>query len=484
MTDLASFRTIIARALLALTILHVPTLAVLGWLLGQNFWAFLAGAAACAAIPALLAALQRPIATLAMAIAIALVAQTSLLVFAFKGHPWQVEMHFYYFAVLAMLSGFCDWRVLLLAAGLTAFHHISLDFVLPNAVYPGGSDITRAGVHALVVVIETAMLIFIGHTIATAFEAAKRSRIEAERLAQDLDGLVTIREVDLSRTRTQAGAISSAVDDFNEEISGAVMVLQQAAVALLASAGDLSGVSVHAENRTVAVAQASGQTSVTVAALSAAGSEMAQTITEIGRSAASSSALASRAVAQAEATHQTMADLSRLSHEIGEVIGLITGVAAQTNLLALNATIEAARAGEAGRGFSIVAQEVKALATQTAKAASDIAVKISAMQDTTARSVSAIEGIKGTLADVDAQALQIASAVEQQASAAQEIAGNVDRAANGAAEVMSAIAGVEELAQQTSSAAAALTKAAAGIEDQARLLTERIAQFRIEISAA
>jgi len=117
----------------------------------------------------------RPITTVAFAIAVVLVAQTSLLVAAFSGHPWQIEMHFYYFAVLAMLSGFCDWRVLMLAAGLISIHHLGLNYILPSAVYPGGSDLARGIVHASFVVIEVTMLTFIGQTIKYSFLTALRT---------------------------------------------------------------------------------------------------------------------------------------------------------------------------------------------------------------------------------------------------------------------------------------------------------------------
>ena len=141
-------------------------------------------------------------------------------------------MHFYYFAVLAMLSGFCDWRVLVVAAGLVALHHLTLDLVLPNAVYPGASDLKRVAVHAVVVVIETAMLIFIGRAIIAAFEAARRNGTDAERLAGDLHRLVAERERDLSDTVSQANAVGAAVDRFQAEIGDAVRLLQDAATAL------------------------------------------------------------------------------------------------------------------------------------------------------------------------------------------------------------------------------------------------------------
>ncbi len=146
--------------------------------------------------------MRRPITTIAFAVAVALVGQTSLLVFAFNGHPWQVEMHFYYFAVLAMLSGFCDWRVLVTAAGLIALHHAGLNIVLPDAVYPGGTNYIRVAVHAIAVVIETAMLVFIGLTIRRAFAAVDEARHLAEDSAEELERFASQQTVNLEQTTT------------------------------------------------------------------------------------------------------------------------------------------------------------------------------------------------------------------------------------------------------------------------------------------
>jgi methyl-accepting chemotaxis protein len=484
MSDLASFRLTIARVLVALSLVHAPLFWGIASALGRNSWMIGGSALVCAIVPALLLRLDRPIATVGMALACALVGQTSLLVFAFEGHPWQVEMHFYYFAVLAMLSGFCDWRVLLTAAVLVAVHHLTLDFALPSAVYPGPSDFTRVAVHAVIVVIETAMLAYIGQAITSAFAAATAATAQSKHLAGELSEVVRQRESDLATSFERANTLSIAVDRFQAQFGHSMTILQTAATELGGNANDLRRVAVRAQERTTQVSHGSEQTREHVSSLAGAGGELAETITAIGERAAESSGLASEAASQANATNKTLVDLDHLSDEVGQVVGLITGIARQTNLLALNATIEAARAGEAGRGFSIVAQEVKALATQTTKASLDIAEKIAAMQDTAAASISALQRIAATISKVNALSREIAHAVEQQAASARDIAGSVDTAAAGATQVRSALLGIEILAQETSGAAELLNQAANNIATQAEIMAHRIAGFATEVRAA
>lgn len=159
-------------------------------------------------------------------------------------------------------------------------------------------------------------------------------------------------------------------------------------------------------------------------------------------------------------------------HRHGDVVKLINEIASQTNLLALNATIEAARAGDAGRGFAVVASEVKSLAEQTAKATDQIGSRISSIQISSKETVSAIQGISGTINTMNEIAAAIASAVEEQGSATQEIARNVQQAALGTNEISSNVQGVQQAAADTGSAAhqvlEASTRTIQAIGDDAR----------------
>ena len=179
-----------------------------------------------------------------------------------------------------------------------------------------------------------------------------------------------------------------------------------------------------------------------------------------------------------------MQALAQGAETIGEVVGLISSIAAQTNLLALNATIEAARAGEAGKGFAVVATEVKNLASQTARATEAIGRQIGEIQATTGEAVAAIRAIGGRVEEVGNIAAAIAAAVEEQGAATQEIARNVHQAAAGTQGVTVNIAGVSGDTQQTEAQAAQVLESAGRVDGTVVTLTAEVRRFVEEMKAA
>ncbi|MDU6376002.1 MAG: methyl-accepting chemotaxis protein, partial [Bradyrhizobium sp.] len=185
-----------------------------------------------------------------------------------------------------------------------------------------------------------------------------------------------------------------------------------------------------------------------------------------------------------EQTDVGISELSRTAERIGDVLKLITSIAAQTNLLALNATIEAARAGDAGRGFAVVASEVKALASQTAKATEEIGQQIEGIQSATQSSVASIKQIGGTIQQISEIAAGIAAAVEQQGAATGQISRNVQEVAGGTARVASNIGDVSKGANATGTASSQVLASAHSLSRESDHLKDELEKFLRKVRAA
>ncbi|MDF1791083.1 MAG: HAMP domain-containing methyl-accepting chemotaxis protein [Thalassobaculaceae bacterium] len=281
----------------------------------------------------------------------------------------------------------------------------------------------------------------------------------------------------------RAQALQEIIAGFEKMVADLIKRLASSATEMQASAQSMTETAERTESQSSTVVRASSMASSNVESAAAAAEELTSSIAEIGRELEQATQIAGRAVDAASKTNETVQGLEVSSQAIGDVVRLIQDIAEQTNLLALNATIEAARAGEAGRGFAVVASEVKALATQTASATQEISGRIEEMQTATQSSVSEIQEIVKVIGEINQIATVIAAAVEEQTAATQEIARNVTEASRGTNEVSSNISGVSDAARQTGDAASQVLSAAGDLNKQSSTLETEVGRFIRSVQA-
>jgi len=283
----------------------------------------------------------------------------------------------------------------------------------------------------------------------------------------------------LSSSSTELSAISQQLASGAEQTSG-----KSGAVAL---AAEEMGSNMNS------VAVASEQASANVQMVAAASEQMIATINDIARDTERGRSSTSRAVEQAGAVSNQVAELGRAATDVGKVTETINDIAEQTNLLALNATIEAARAGEAGKGFAVVAGEIKELARQTAEATQDIRLRIDGIQGSTDSTVSEISQIQDVINEVNDIVNTIAAEIEVQTTSTREIADNVNQAATGiqgvnqnvaeSAAVSGNIAGdvveVNQAARDMADGSVQVNESAGELSELSEKLKQMVDQFRI-----
>jgi len=294
---------------------------------------------------------------------------------------------------------------------------------------------------------------------------------------------LTVREEAEGRARRQE-VMAAEITRFGAEIETTLAELLALSNRMGSASGALTTAADKAADRTAGAAAASGDASAHVRDIASAADELAVSVNEIERQIAQSHTIAAKAVDEAESTNAAVKALNEAAGRIGDVVSLITDIAEQTNLLALNATIEAARAGEAGRGFAIVASEVKALAGQTAKATEDIAAQITGMQKATTRSIAALGAIERTIRDIGAISNTIGAAVTEQGAATQEIARSVEVAARRTTDTAGEVGRVGEATDATRTNAASVKSVAEDLGTVAARVRAQVDQFFATLRAA
>lgn len=443
-------------------------------------------------------------------LAAAQVLMAAVLVFTFRGHPWQIDAHMYFFAALAILAVLCDWRVILIAAAVTAVHHLLFNLTVPAWVFPEGADFLRVVLHAVIVVIESAALYWATFKLQDTFEEAEAANQKAQEMAEsaqaeaaaaaaatakaeetlaameeserEKQAMREASEADIEKANQKAiDARIAIADDLDRTLRTAVSELNEVNNTL---EGEVQSLEAIARDTATAMAVATGATenvAQNVNTVASSAEEMSASIMEISRQVSLSTQVVGEAREHAELSEQRINELAERADKINDVLKMIGEIAEQTNLLALNATIEAARAGDAGKGFAVVASEVKSLANQSAQATEEIGQLLAGIRSATNDAVDVNKKIVQVVSQIGDNSTGIAAAVEEQSAATEEIARSAQAAAGDTTEASQAVRNLEamsskigEVSSMTSNAVSALAGQTLSLSSECDAVVARI----------
>lgn len=488
----------------------VRALAAIGWLCTAiAFGRALAGggyipallAAAVSALPTMFAVSGRCDTSARMALGLTAPLYPALFLAQWAGSDWILDQHMIFFAVIATLAMLADWRPIVVAAGVTAVHHIATNFLAPSLVFPDGADFTRVVMHAVIVIVESGALVLLASQLETqvvrqassrraAEELAESSVRERERVAAEQQAVIDALEArlgllaqgDLAVRIEQSfppayEPLRATLNSATSDLAGLVRTVSDAALQITNGSSEIRAASDDLSRRTEQQAHAVEQNGAATRKLTGEIESTAGRASEVNVSISTAQADAYNGGQVVERAIDAMNAIEQSAGEIGQIITLIDGIAFQTNLLALNAGVEAARAGDAGKGFAVVANEVRALAQRTADAAQTIKNLITVSSDQVSQGVALVGETGAVLKTIVDQITGIGTAIGDIASAAQAQARDLDS-------VGRSFGDLDRVTQQNAAMVEESNAAAHNLAREAEGLRALVARFRTDTGHA
>ncbi len=279
-------------------------------------------------------------------------------------------------------------------------------------------------------------------------------RLKASTVSRVNDVNMIERESALQEKHHQTMRL--AAEEIRTAVSGLIADLRMASSEMAATTAIVYEASTDTQIQMGGTAATLQETADNVNAVASSSEEFARSISEITDQTNISSRIADEVKLGGGMVQECVTKLHESAARIGDIVSTISKISSQTNLLALNATIEAARAGEAGRGFSIVAAEVKQLASQTEAATQDVGTQVKCIRDAIAEVAATVKTINGVVERNNDVAMSIASAIQEQSVMSDNIEEHVKRVAKQTNHASQAVDQVASLARSTGSKVKAL----------------------------
>nr|WP_298928457.1 methyl-accepting chemotaxis protein [uncultured Erythrobacter sp.] len=416
----------------------------------QAFWAALASAV-LNFIPTLCAVRGIRDRSARAAIAVMAAIQPALLLYAMQSSGWQIDMHLYFFVALASLTVLCDVRAILIACTAIIAHHLLLAYIQPNWVFNGNSGLGRVLIHGFATLLIGSVLSWISLEIKQLLErvatAQEQAEVHADLMTEQSTELQqALHRVEQERSKREEFEIEKEAQrkrdldrfsrEFESSVSTVIRSVAQTAQVLVQTTKQLDSIAQETGDQAdgfYGTANAASKAADTVAR---GVGELTDSIAKIAVNVSQQDELTTLATARANSGGESVGSLTEHSDTIEEATRAIVRIAERTNLLSLNAAIEAATAGPSGRGFTIVAQEVKALAMQATEAATEIDEFLTGVRTGTIEAERSFKAIDEAIVELD----QAAKAIRWDVNDQRQSADTIQNYARGAADEVSKMA--------------------------------------------